>query len=223
MVRFQCIHCGGRIVVQDHHMDRLARCPECGGVTHPLAGHLVANNEAEKLAASKNADGGGKQKGDLAPDLVACGNCGGPIGKLQKPLEWDGHPVCLACHRELSLEKSRSENPPQTATVLAKRSNDVPAEFDSTSHSARAPTVITGLGSRGAFEFTIAFWGACLGLCATAIAIFLIVVILRSLSVLIIWAAAIIALIAVYYWVRRGILALRFPRKVRHVRAIVRD
>jgi hypothetical protein len=36
MVRFRCIHCKGRLAVHGRHMGRLARCPECGGVTHPL-------------------------------------------------------------------------------------------------------------------------------------------------------------------------------------------
>ncbi|HWE03706.1 MAG TPA: hypothetical protein VG326_14975 [Tepidisphaeraceae bacterium] len=201
-------------------MNRLAQCPECGGVTHPLAAELLA----DKLASSK-ADAAREDKpiADPAPDAVLCGNCAGPIGKLQNPLEWDGHSVCLVCYRELSLAKAAAENPVQSTTALAAQPGNVVTEFHADALPARAPTIIADMASHGALQFTLAFWGACLGLCATALAIFLIVMILRSVGVLILWGAAIVASIAAYYWVRRGILALRFPRKVRQVRAIVRN
>jgi hypothetical protein len=216
-------------------MDRLARCPECGGVTHPLAEHLVEKGKTPETqsAAGKVAPAQSKVASAStsdAPETIGCANCGELIGKLQKPLEWDGHAVCGPCYRELSLQKAGS--PVQrTTTAIAVRQSDIPAP---TVQGPTAPAGVDDAAARSASsragDFAIAMRGAVLGLCLTAIALYAIVTILRSLSDLIVWGAGVVAVLAAIYWIRRGIMAFRrrigFPGEssgARRVRSIVRD
>jgi hypothetical protein len=218
-------------------MDRLARCPECGGVTHPLAEHLVEKGKTPETQSAAARVQAASAKGKAiaasisdAPETIGCANCGELIGKLQKPLEWDGHAVCGPCYRELSLQKAGS--PVQTTTTaIAVRQSDIPVP------TAQGPTAPAGVidpaarsASSRAGDFAIAMRGAVLGLCLTAIALYAIVTILKSLSELIVWGASIVAVLAAIYWIRRGIMAFRrrigFPTEssgTRRVRSIVRD
>lgn len=223
MVRFQCIHCGGRIAVQKRHMNRLARCPECGNVTHPFAAHLEKKPAAAEAQLAPTASK--SRKSEKIPPAVQtplCDNCGQPLGKLQKPLTWKKHQVCAPCHHALSLEK-QGDNPNSSTTAIVSRPK---AELDFVDANPPASRLLGGSGIRRQFavsDFTLAFWGACLGLCTTAIVIYLIIRILDSLSTLFIWALVAGGLVIAWFWIKRGLRALRFPEKVKQVKAIVRD
>ena len=160
MVRFQCIHCGGKIAVPDRHMDRLARCPECGGVTHPLAHHLVSP-DGSNATTKKTAPV------DTGP---SCSNCGMSLGKLQKPFEWNGQLVCGPCHRMLMLDANPPKPDAVTSVVAAPASEEV---YLPPIPARRQPT-----------EFALAIRTACLGLIITAIALYAIVSILQSVGYL---------------------------------------
>jgi Zn finger protein HypA/HybF involved in hydrogenase expression len=249
MVRFQCIHCGGRIAVQKRHMNRLARCPECGSLTHPLAEHL--SGEGQKLAAKagspvkpevekkSTAKSRGKSKPaskvaassepvtgneSSVPTLVRCDNCGEPLGKLQRPIAWNEHRVCGPCHRALSIEKQGSST---ESTAIVSRLSPGAEIIDASSNRQYPPA---GVGPEIAnlrkqihvSDFTLAFWGACLGLCATALAIYAIITVLQSLSVLIVWVLIAVGLAAGWFWVKRGVTALRTPHPSKKIDAIVR-
>lgn len=214
MVRFTCIHCGNRIAVNDRYMDRLAQCPECGGLTHPLAHQLVeARKQTE--AASAKAD----------PQPPPCGNCGGPIGKLQTPLEWDGHQICSACHRELSLAKAAAEAPP-AAPMSAQPMLPAPAVVQPSAQ----PVVIESPGqfSRKANDLSIIVRTVALGLCAAAAGLYLVVTILSQLGSLLFWGAIIALAAGAVYWGRKVWLQVRRrmgmgTNPARRVNAVVRD
>src|SRR5687768_7357804 len=91
LTRFQCGHCGSRLVMHDRHLRRLVACHVCGGKTHPLAKRLVAATEPKRPAAK------------LPAKDHDCTNCGQAIGKLQTPKEWRGQTVCHGCHSKLTL------------------------------------------------------------------------------------------------------------------------
>jgi hypothetical protein len=102
-------------------MNRLACCPECGGMTHPLAEHLVKSGEISSTAAAAQAAPAAISQ-TAPPEPVSeihCDNCGTAIGKLQKPFIWKGHPVCAACHRLLSEEKARARDESAPAPVVS--------------------------------------------------------------------------------------------------------
>jgi len=218
-------------------MDRLARCPECGGVTHPLAEHLVDKGKTSESPANDqdravSAPGRSTRTQDSdVPQTIGCANCGEPLGKLQKPMEWDSHPVCGPCYRELSLQKAGV--PAQTATTaIAVRQAELP---ESAVQTPGAPAVVLdGLTRSRAptrkSNFAISIRSGVLLLCAAAIALYAIVAILESLRILIVYGAVIVAVLAAIFWIRRGIRAFRrklgFPgasQGARQVRAVVRD
>jgi DNA-directed RNA polymerase subunit RPC12/RpoP len=203
MIRFQCIHCGGRIAVPGGRTDRLAVCPECGGVTHPLAQHL-----APAATSSKSS------KSSKASDSSRCDNCGEPLGKLQKPFEWDNHFVCGPCHRMLSLDK-KGPTPEPVQVVVASRS-DKPIPTDALARLT--PGFVGGDRKQKPLpsEFALIVRTACIGLAVTAAALYLIVSILQSLGYLFIWAAGAAVVVAVIFWIRKGIIAIRRRGRIRN-------
>ncbi len=148
MIQFQCIHCGGRIAVNKRHTGRLARCPECGGVTHPLAEHLVAPAESKQPGRKKRkrtspdavAGKSKKPMADALADSVACDNCGKALGKLQKPLKWKDHSVCGPCYRALAVEHGTLVDEPERLPVAA--SSAIVVRPDSPRSADPAPTII---------------------------------------------------------------------------------
>ena len=66
------------------------------------------------------------------------------------------------------------------------------------------PRIVDRMG-----EFAWAMRGKILFFFAVALALYLIVSIIKSLGVILLWAAGIVALVALVYWVRRGFLAVR--------------
>ena len=81
MLKFKCSHCEGRLALHPRHLGRLARCPECGGVTHPMAQEILA--------------------GQKPTEKTECDNCGHALGKLLKPRHWQGATVCTSCYHAL--------------------------------------------------------------------------------------------------------------------------
>lgn len=213
MVRFQCVHCGGRIAVQDRQLNRVARCPDCGALTHPLAQHMTRG-----MGTGVGLPPTAKPAGANGP---SCDNCGQPLGKLQKPFSWRDHFVCGMCLRALKQEVEMEPQPRATTGEIATQASVRPLDA-----SAGAPingrqlplTAHTRMP-----DFAPAFWGACLGLCVSAAGLYVVVVVLQSLSWMIVWGGIVLGFLASAYWIRRGIRSLRAPRRVRQVRAIVRD
>lgn len=41
--------------------------------------------------------------------MATCKNCGCEIGKLENPVAWNGHRVCLACNRRLGEQVGYSD------------------------------------------------------------------------------------------------------------------
>ena len=189
---------------------------------HPPPGlrHLATNDSADARSSGNKPRQrlSGKGKSVLIAPALPCGNCGAAIGKLQKPLQWGDHQVCSSCHHELRQEQMRVESSTNTTAAMAVRSHQLPATNQTALCADSGSALPPGYSASGAFQFTLAFWGACFGLFATAIAIFLVIFILQSLSVLVVWALLALALVAGYYWVRRGVLALRVPRRARGLR-----
>ena len=116
-------------------MDRLARCPECGSVTHPLAEHL--NKSADDTTKSAGVVKKPRAKKARKPskvleaaidstvvptpsDSVRCDNCGQPLGKLQRGLAWNEHQVCGPCHRTLSVEKHGATPEPVSTAIVSR-------------------------------------------------------------------------------------------------------
>src|SRR5690242_9100521 len=85
MLKFKCSHCDGRLALHPRHLGRLARCPECGGVTHPMAQEILA--------------------GQKPTEKTECDNCGHALGKLLKPRHWQGATVCTSCYHALHEEE----------------------------------------------------------------------------------------------------------------------
>src|SRR5436305_144810 len=90
MLKFQCTHCGGRLAGQEKHLSRLAKCPDCGQITHPMAGEILAQ-KPQKVAKNR------------------CDNCARPLGRLQRPRTWAEATVCAACYRELAFEQMEQD------------------------------------------------------------------------------------------------------------------
>lgn len=225
MIRFQCVHCGSRIAVQSRRTDRLAVCPDCGGVTHPLAEHLQG---AEKPSPAKPAAPPRKKKrrsaeasvATAAPASEPCSNCGQTLGKLQKPFTWNNHVVCGACYRQLSLDHHDAAGVPTALAVRDERVSAGPVPFISP-----GPSPLSDMPRRHSrlSDFSLHFWGACLGLVAAVVAIYLVVTVLQSLGTLIVWVIVALALAASFLWVRRLLSSLRSPRRVRQVQAVVKN
>lgn len=97
MMKFRCQSCGHRIAVPPRMMGRLVNCPECGGVTHPLAEQLVAGGrpaaEPDKAPAPPATA--------AAHQVRHCDNCGRLIGRLELSHVWQGNLVCVTCHANL--------------------------------------------------------------------------------------------------------------------------
>ncbi|MDB5305779.1 MAG: hypothetical protein JWM97_3328 [Phycisphaerales bacterium] len=220
MIRFRCIHCKGRIAVHGRHMGRLARCPECGGVTHPLAEHLLAPASHSVAIPTKLHS--------TSPD---CANCGQPLGKLEKPRHWDGHVVCGPCRRTLADEAAGATH----VTTLPMRGSDRLRLHDESGRPSQPGAVLVDardaaparLPASIAIDLRtlIGFFVASV-LAATAI--YLVITIIHSIGVLITWATAGIFALLIAYGFRRVIRAIRRrigalrPTGALPVRAVVR-
>jgi predicted RNA-binding Zn-ribbon protein involved in translation (DUF1610 family) len=99
MMKFRCQSCGHRIAVPPRMMGRLVNCPECGGVTHPLAEQLVGG----KPTAERDPEPAPSKATAVAAHQVRhCDNCGRLIGRLEESHTWRGNVVCVGCHANLA-------------------------------------------------------------------------------------------------------------------------
>ncbi|MDB5356489.1 MAG: hypothetical protein JWN24_2942 [Phycisphaerales bacterium] len=220
MVRFRCIHCKERLAVHGRHMGRLARCPECGGVTHPLAEHLLAPARSTR---------GITQLHSTVPD---CANCGQPLGKLEKPQQWEGHVVCGPCRRTLADQAAGITH----VTTLPIRGGDRLLLQDESGRTPRPSTVLVNAreATPARLPTSIAIdlrtlVGLLVASVLAATTIYLVITIIHSISVVITWATVgIFALLIAYGFrrairtIRRRLGALRPATDALPVRAVVR-
>ncbi|HET6251543.1 MAG TPA: hypothetical protein VFE47_27915 [Tepidisphaeraceae bacterium] len=204
-------------------MNRLARCPECGGVTHPLAEHLAAADGSKTVSVpatnskpQTKSKATSKTKPAAEDDAGVCDNCGEPLGKLQKPFEWDGHFVCGPCHRMLSLDKTAKKVEAAPAPIVDQGIQAAPS-------AAVAEPVVVNARKKPTHpsELALVIRTICIGMCIIALTLYVIVAVLQSLGSLIMWGAIAIVVLAAIYWVRKGVLALR--RRVRGTGTMMRE
>jgi hypothetical protein len=191
MVRFRCIHCKGS----------LARCPECGGVTHPLAEHLLAPPTQTATAFTR-----------LHSPSPDCANCAQPLGKLETPRKWNGHVVCGPCHRTLADESAGVTH----VTALPIRGSDR-LQLQNESNRASRPGAIrvdardpapARLPTSIAIDLrTLA--GFFVASVLAAATIYLVITIIHSIGVLISWATIGVFALLFTYGIRRAIRAVR--------------
>ena len=186
--------------MNERHTGRLARCPECGGVTHPLAQHL-----AEAANPSSQAKPAGAEQ---TADPITCANCGQTLGKLQKPRKWKKQPVCGPCYRVLSHDKRAAEamQAPAATTAIQVRPADT---MQPTMASPRA--ILVDVPGQAPLPLSIStiVRGACIGIVVTAAALYLIFTVLQSLGIFIVWSVIILSLLALTIWIRRRVLSLK--------------
>jgi DNA-directed RNA polymerase subunit RPC12/RpoP len=181
MIRFRCGHCGHRISVAARHLGKLVRCPECAGTTHPLAEH-VASRQPRTSQTS-----------------YGCANCQQAIGKLQKLQLWANQVVCHACHQKLSAEASAPALPVVTKVTA------VPAVRAGRAREADSDVQMLARPFRGGL------FGAMVGLCVAAAAMYGALTLLKDVAGLIAGLAfGGLALCGIYLGVRI-VLASRKP------------
>ena len=190
--RFQCGHCGSRLVMHDHHLRKLVACHACGRTTHPLAKRLVA--VAEETKKNVKAKSAGKAR--------ACANCREPIGKLQCVKEWAGKTVCHGCQVKLIAE---------TTAALPQPSRTAAAAVPALPHPSVAPHAARPAAPRSPapLELSIAPLAPVLLLGMTMAAFFAAVSVMSYVggfvSALLLVAAAAVGL----RWLRRGTVSVR--------------
>jgi hypothetical protein len=186
MIRFCCGHCGHRISVAKRHLAKLVRCPDCAATTHPLAAQVPA-----KQAPAKQSS-------------YCCANCGQGIGKLQKLHLWANRVVCDGCHRKLSAEVALSAVPSVTkVTAVPAIRSPRRSDADSDVQALTRP-------------FRGGLFGAMVGLCVAAAAMYGALTLLKDVAGLIAGLAfGGLALCGIYLGVRI-LLASRKPPEQPH-------
>lgn len=142
MIKFRCGHCGHRIAIAPRNLGKLVSCPECGGVTHPIERHLGASHLRSHDASH------------------CCANCGQAIGKLQKLHLWENRIVCGGCQRKLAAEAAPASLPAATKVTAVPA---VPVQ-----RAPRFEADVQGL----ARPFRGGLFGAMVGLCVAAAAMY---------------------------------------------------
>ena len=175
MIKFRCGHCGDRIAVAPVHLGKLARCPQCAGMTHPLDEHLT------------------RDRAGALPAAHCCGNCGKTIGKLQKLHLWENRIVCGACQKMLAAEAAPAPVP-VIATVAARAQ----ARNEATSITHNEPEL-----HAFARPFRGGLFGAMVGLCVAGAAMYGALTLLKEVAGLISGLAfGGLALVGIYLGVR---------------------
>ena len=181
MIRFRCGHCGHRISIAKRHLTKLVRCPDCGGTTHPLAAQVAPKQSA------------------VTQTSYCCANCAQAIGKLQKLHLWSNRVVCDGCHRKLSAEAG------PTAVAAVTRVTAVPAVRAGRTSDADPDVQMLTRPFRGGL------FGAMVGLCVAAAAMYGALTLLKDVAGMIAGLAfGGLALCGIYLGVR-VILASRKP------------
>jgi ssDNA-binding Zn-finger/Zn-ribbon topoisomerase 1 len=202
MLKFHCSHCGGRLALQERHLGRLVHCPECNGITHPMAGEILARQKIK--------------------EKIDCENCGQPLGKLQRPRRWHQSTVCTPCYRALRLEDDGREEMaaarpikpvaarPALVGVSAGRDILRPSRLLAFSPSRQKPEHISEPRIESLptdFRTMVQYVAAGIILCGAAIIVLMYVV--RAIGSLLLWSAGAAVLVLAAILISRAYFALR--------------
>lgn len=209
MIKFRCGQCGNRIAVHKRRMNTVIHCPDCAAVTHPIAEQVIERRAALALSGLK-----------AAGTPHACANCAHPIGKLQKLHLWENKVVCGGCHQKLSAENTPALLPgPVTPVAVVRRQR---ARSIEDADPALDPVVQTLTR-----PFRGGLFGAMVGLCVAAAALYGAMSLLREVAGIITGLAiGGLALLIIYFGVRSLVLARREEpesRPVRHLQISERN
>ncbi|HEX4796030.1 MAG TPA: hypothetical protein VH370_19740 [Humisphaera sp.] len=195
MLKFSCSHCGGRLALQERHLGRLVHCPDCGGVTHPMAGEILARQKP----AAKNE----------------CDNCGQSLGKLQKARRWGASMVCGNCYRALAEDDVERELPAIGQAIPVKASV-VTVGKPRASRTMRAALQLPGptnqfVGSapRAPLDWQSIARPVGTSILLGAAAIVVVTYIIRAIGGLLLWSAAAILFLLFILAVARLFIAIR--------------
>lgn len=208
MLKFHCSHCGGRLALQERHLGRLVHCPDCGGVTHPMAGEILARQKK-------------KEK-----DKVDCDNCGQALGRLQKPRRWGKCSVCGPCYRALRTEQIEQDRaiseaspmaPAARSSVVSVRTLDLDQASAIAPLTARrqlpAPAVQAGSRSPAALilppGLASSFRTAAMGLLVCAAAVIVAMYVLRAIGSLLLWSACVAVGLGALLLIARMVFLIR--------------
>ncbi len=202
MLKFKCTHCGGRLAIQEKHLTRLTKCPDCGQITHPMAGQILAQKQQQR-----------KRR-------IECDNCARPLGRLVRPRKWADATVCGACFRELALEQMEQDQADaQQATYLDAPSHGVLVTTGTARRTASGVVTTMQLpymtslpgGALPVISLNSAHSGevrqgaklAAAGMFIAFAAIFSLTIILRMAGYLLLWSAIAAAIVGIAYWFGR--------------------
>lgn len=223
MLRFTCNHCGARIAISDRNAAHLTVCPECGGVTHPLAAHIspapsTKLNEVKERIPQPVATA----VATTPPAATICANCGRSLGKLEKSEGWNESQVCVECHQTLREQSTgKSHVAPDGAPAAARTSpSGVKPRLNRVASFVRSAvgSVQNGPADQDSRILPRASLGARSSRVARNLAIWIIVMaaglyfivsLLRSFSVVIMLGAVAALGIFAFYRARRGISKMR--------------
>jgi len=196
MLKFSCSHCGGRLALQERHLGRLVHCPDCGGVTHTMAGEILAR---QKPAAK-----------------TECDNCGQALGKLQKPRRWGGSMVCGNCYRALSEEDIEREAPALGRAIPVKASIVTLSEPRTSRSPMRAAlqlpspvNQLSGSSARAQLDWQSIVRPVGTSILLGAAAIVVVTYIIRAIGGLLLWSAAALLIVLFLLAVARLYIAIR--------------
>jgi predicted RNA-binding Zn-ribbon protein involved in translation (DUF1610 family) len=210
MIKFRCGQCGNRIAVHKRRLNQVILCPDCSAVTHPIAEQVIERRSALALTALKGQS-----------TAHTCANCSHTIGKLQKLHLWDNKVVCGECHRKLS-----AENTPAPATTNAI----VPASATPVAVTRRERRRTAIEEPDASFDpvvqtltrpFRGGLFGALVGLCVAAAALYGAMSLLREVAGIVTGLAiGGLALLFIYLAVRSTLAARREEPDARPVRRV---
>jgi len=198
MLKFKCSHCDGRLALHPRHLGRLARCPECGGVTHPMAQQILA--------------------GQKPIEKTDCDNCGHALGKLLKPRNWQGATVCTSCFHALCEEEREREEltlaDENRAAKVTVRTLPTSSAQPRMTAEERAPRRLPAPASDSARdlqwpELRAMARSAATGLLLCAAALIVLTYIIRAMGTLLLWSAAVLLLALAGILIWRSYVALR--------------
>ena len=209
MIKFRCGQCGNRIAVHKRRLNQVILCPDCSAVTHPIAEQVIERRAALALTALKGQS-----------TAHACANCSHPIGKLQKLHLWDNKVVCGPCHRKLAAEHTPAPAttaivPASTTPVAVSRRERRRTAIDD--HDANFDLVVQTLTR----PFRGGMFGALVGLCVSAAALYGAMSLLREVAGIVTGLAiGGLALLFIYVAVRSTLAARREEPDARAVRRV---
>jgi predicted RNA-binding Zn-ribbon protein involved in translation (DUF1610 family) len=209
MIKFRCGQCGNRIAVPKRRLNQVILCPDCSAVTHPIAEQVIERRSALALAAMKAQNA-----------AHTCANCSHPIGKLQKLHLWENKVVCGECHRKLSAEHT-----PAPATTALSRASTTPVAV-ARRERRRAAIEETDANFDPVVQtltrpFRGGLFGALVGLCVAAAALYGAMSLLREVAGIVTGLAiGGLALLFIYLAVRSTLAARRQEPESRPVRRV---